>query len=158
MKNRTGQCIFWTPRILSILFLFFLAMFSLDVLDMRLGFWETAAGVLVHNIPTLFLLAALIVSWKHEIVGGVAFTLAGMVYIVWLLKTILGDTPHQWDILSWSFTISGPAFLIGTLFLVGWYRKKRSPGRNGRNSTTARRRKPRSKRRAAYLNSFITHR
>jgi hypothetical protein len=127
MGNRVIRFVYWTPRILSILFLLFLSLFSLDVFDMRLGFWETVAGLLVHNIPSFTLLIVLVVSWKHEIVGGVAFTLAGMVYIVWLLKTILGDTPHQWDILSWSFTIAGPAFLIGTLFLVGWYRKKKEP-------------------------------
>ena len=127
MENRTSRVIYWTPRILSILFLFFLAMFSLDVLDMRLGFWGTAAGLFMHNIPTLFLLAVLIVSWKHEIVGGVAFILAGMAYIVWLLKTILGDIPHQWDMPLLVLTIAGPAFLIGTLFLVGWYRKKKEP-------------------------------
>jgi hypothetical protein len=127
MENRTGRVIYWTPRVLSILFLLFLALFSLDVFDTDLGFWGTVAGLFMHNIPALVLLAVLIVSWKHEIVGGVVFILAGMVYIVWLLKTILGDTPHQWDILSWSFTISGPAFLIGTLFLVGWYRKKKEP-------------------------------
>ncbi len=100
-------------------------MFSLDVFDMDLGFWGTVAGLLMHNIPTFILLAVVIVSWKREIVGGVAFILAGMAYIAVLLKTILENQPHQWYMLSWSLVIAGPAFLIGILFIVGWYKKKK---------------------------------
>ena len=125
MENKAGRAIYWTPRILSILFLLFLAMFSLDVFDMDLGFWGTIAGLFMHNIPTFILLAVVIVSWKREIVGGVAFILAGIAYIAVLLKTILENQPHQWYMLSWSLVIAGPAFLIGILFIVGWYEKKK---------------------------------
>ena len=125
MENRVTRFVYWTPRILSILFLLFLAMFSLDVFDMDLGFWGTIAGLFMHNVPTLILLAVVIVSWKREIVGGVAFILAGIAYIAVLLKTILENQPHQWYMLSWSPVIAGPAFLIGILFIIGWYEKRK---------------------------------
>jgi hypothetical protein len=128
--KRANQTIYWAPRILSILFLLFLALFSLDVLDMNLGFWGTIVGLFMHNIPAFILLIILIVSWKREIVGGVVFILAGIAYIVGILKTILENSPHQWYMLTWSLIIAGPAFLIGILFIVGWYRKKKELKRN----------------------------
>ena len=128
MKNRADRIIFWAPRILAMLFTAFLSLFSLDVLDMGLSLRETAVGLLMHNIPSLVLLAVLIVSWKHEIVGGVVFILAGTAYVAGLLVTILANSPRQWYMLSWAPSIAGPAFLIGILFTVGWYKKRKGPG------------------------------
>lgn len=125
MKKNISKFVYWAPRILSILFILFLMLFSLDVFDMKLGFWGTIVGLLMHNIPALILLAVLIISWKHEIVGGIAFILAGLLYITVLLVSILRIPPHQWFMLSWVLPISGPAFLTGILFLIGWSKKKR---------------------------------
>ena len=113
--------IFWAPRILSIIFILFLALFSLDILDGNYGFWGTILGLFMHNIPSLILLAVLLISWKYEIVGGIAFILAGLLYIY---LTIFRNDPFEWYYLSWSMIISGPAFLIGILFLIGWFKKK----------------------------------
>jgi hypothetical protein len=121
-KRKVGKFIYWTPRILSIAMLCFLALFSLDVFDMKLNFWGTVLGLLVHNIPVFVLLAALIVSWKREIVGGIIFNLAGLTYIY--LALVRGNVP--WYIaLSWSTIIAGPLFLIGILFIVNWVQKKK---------------------------------
>ena len=125
MKKKISKFVRWTPRILSIAFILFLMLFSLDIFDMKLGFWGTIAGLFMHNIPALFLLIILIISWKHEIVGGIVFILAGILYIARLLMTILMNPPPQWYMLSWSLTIAGPAFLIGILFLIGWFKKKK---------------------------------
>jgi len=125
MRKKIGKFVYWTPRLLSILFILFLMVFSLDIFDMNLGFWGTILGLFMHNIPALLLLIILIISWKHEIVGGIAFILAGMLYIAMLLVNILTNPPPQWYVLSWSATIAGPAFLIGILFLVNWFKKKK---------------------------------
>jgi hypothetical protein len=125
MKMKTDNLIYWSPRILSILFLLFLAMFSLDVFDMDLGFWGTAVGLFMHNVPTFILLVVLILSWRREIVGGVVFILAGIIYIAMTLKTILENPPPQWDRLTFSPIIAGPAFLIGILFIIGRHKKKK---------------------------------
>jgi hypothetical protein len=122
--RKVGKFTYWTPRILSILFICFLAMFSLDVFSPGLGFWQIALGLLMHNIPTLFLLAVLIVSWKHEIVGGIVFILAGFLYIAILMINAFRNS-FQWYMISWSAMIAGPAFLIGILFLVNWFKKKK---------------------------------
>jgi len=75
----------------------------------------------MHNIPALVLLVVLLISWKHEIVGGIAFILAGLLYVVWVLM----KRPFEWYYLSWIVQISGIAFLIGILFIIGWNKKRK---------------------------------
>ena len=120
MKERVGKVLYWTPRILSILFVIFLSLFSLDVFGNGYTFWQTVLGLLIHNIPSLILLVIVIISWKHEIVGGIAFIIAGLLYIVLLLTS----SSFEGYMLSWSMIIFGPAFLIGILYLLNWRRKR----------------------------------
>ena len=121
MEKKIGKFVYWTPRILSIVFIFFLALMSLDVFSSELSFWQIVVGLLMHNIPAFILLVVLLISWKYEIVGGIAFILSGLLYTVILM--ILN--PFEWYMLSWSLQISGIAFLIGILFLIGWFKKKK---------------------------------
>lgn len=114
------KLIYWAPRIMSILFILFLALFSLDVFGNGYSFWDTILGLLMHNIPVFILTIILIISWKYEIVGGIAFCLAGLIYIILLLT----GPNFEWYMLSWSLTISGPAFLAGILFFIGWFKKR----------------------------------
>jgi hypothetical protein len=94
-------------------------MFSLDVFEQELTPMQLAIGLFIHNIPALILLILLIISWKYEILGGIVFISAGLIYI--LLLTL--SSRFEWYMLSWSAIISGPAFLIGILFLIGWRKK-----------------------------------
>ena len=119
MPKKISKFVYWTPRILSILFILFLAVFSFDVFDEGLGFWGTIVGLLIHNIPSFVLLAVTLVAWKREIVGAVAFVLAGLTYIA-LLPT---RGSFEWYMIAWVLEISGPAFLIGFLYWLNW--KKR---------------------------------
>jgi hypothetical protein len=122
MKKNINKFIYWTPRILGIIFILFLMMFSLDIFQPGLTVWQIIIGLFMHNIPALILLIFLIISWKHEIVGGIVFILAGLLYI-FLLAT---SSHFEWYMLIWSLTISGPAFLVGILFLINWFKKKNS--------------------------------
>jgi len=123
MEKKINRFIYWTPRILSIIFILFLAMFSLDVFDMKLGFWETALGLFMHNIPVFVLSIVLLISWKHEIVGGITFILAGTLYIVMVLMNMLRNS-FEWYMVSWILIVAGPAFLIGVLFITNWRKKQ----------------------------------
>ena len=123
MKKKISPFVYWVPRILSILFIIFLVLMSLDVFDGDYGFWGTVVGLFMHNIPAMILLIVLIISWKHEIVGGIVFMLAGILYMAMILMNIV-KTGFEWYYLVWALQISGIAFFIGILFLVGWFRKK----------------------------------
>jgi hypothetical protein len=120
MQERINKFVYWTPRILSIIFICFLALFSLDIFGNGYNFWQTIVGLFMHNIPSMILIVILIISWKREIVGGIVFILAGLLYIIMLLKG--GIEPYQ---IFWILPISGPAFLIGVLFLMNWKKKNK---------------------------------
>lgn len=123
VKKRVSKFIFWAPRIFSIIFICFLALMSLDVFGLGLGVWQTMGALLIHNIPVFILIIFLAISWKYEIVGAVTFILAGLLYILMILKNIF-TAGFEWYYLSWAIQISGMAFFIGILFLIGWFRKK----------------------------------
>ena len=116
--KKISKFVYWAPRILAIIFILFLSLFSLDIFDMKLSFWGTILGLFMHNIPSIILTIILIISWKYEIVGGIAFILAGLLYIA-----VLMQNPFEWYRLSWAVQISGIAFLIGILFLINWKKK-----------------------------------
>jgi len=123
MEKGINKFIYWTPRILSIIFICFLALFSLDVISPELSFWQIVVGLLMHNVPAFILLIVLLISWKHEIVGGIVFILAGISYVVMILMNALSNS-FEWYMVSWILTIAGPAFLIGILFIVNWLKKR----------------------------------
>ncbi|MDD3214250.1 MAG: hypothetical protein PHY64_11280 [Eubacteriales bacterium] len=124
-NEKTGKILYWAPRVLSMIFFAFLTAFSLDVIKLGLNVWQTLLGLFMHNIPSIVLIVLLIIAWRVEIVGAVAFIGAGLLYAV-LMATNVFHTELPWyTALSWSAVISGPAFVIGFLFLINWIRKKK---------------------------------
>lgn len=124
-KKKINKFVFWAPRILSIIFILFLALFSLDIFGNNYTFWETVLGLFMHNIPSIILLVVLLISWKHEIVGAIAFSFAGLLYCLMLLITVSMDNNFRWFMLSYPLIIAGPAFLIAYLFWKNWTAKKK---------------------------------
>ena len=114
INKKVPKWMYWTPRIASIVMLLFLAIFSFDVFEEGLGFWGTALGLFMHNLPVIILAVVLWISWKREIVGGIAFILAGLLYTI-----------SKINALPYSLIIAGPLFAIGILFLMNWKRKKK---------------------------------
>ncbi|MBU2576484.1 MAG: hypothetical protein KKF50_02070 [Nanoarchaeota archaeon] len=111
--------LYWTPRILSIIFILFISMFSLDIFEMNLGFWGTIVGLFMHLIPSFVLIIILIFAWRYEWLGGVVFILAGVFYMTMLLL----NSSFEWYMLSWIAIISGPAILIGILWFLSWTKR-----------------------------------
>jgi len=120
MKKKVSKFVYWFPRIASTIFILFLTLFSLDIFGNSYGFWGTVLGLLIHNIPSIVLLIILLISWRYEIVGGIAFILSGLLYIILLMRN-----PFEWYLLSWTIQISGSAFLIGIFFLINWFKKNK---------------------------------
>jgi len=78
----------------------------------------------MHNIPSMILSIILIISWKYEIVGGISFIMVGILYIAVILIHII-KTGFELYYLAWAIQISGIAFFVGILFLIGWHKKKK---------------------------------
>jgi len=119
--KKVGKFLYWTPRIVSIMFILFLMLFSLDVFEGNYGFWGTILGLFMHNIPALCLFITLLIAWKHEWVGGFVFTLGGVLYIILSINRVQGYLA-----LAWSLQIAGPAFIIAGLFFANWLLKKKT--------------------------------
>lgn len=121
METKVSKFVYWTPRILSIIFITFLALMSLDVFDMELSFWQAIGALFMHSIPALILLIVLLISWKREIVGGIIFILAGFAYIISVAINV-----DDWRMaLAWSIQIAGVAFVIGGFFIANWIKKRK---------------------------------
>ena len=114
MPKVLKQFLFLTPRILSILFVLFLSLFALDVFGEGYGFWKTALALLIHLIPSLVLVAALVLAWRWEWVGAL---FAG--FGIWYLVNARGVSPVLYYVI-----FAGIPFLVGILFLLGWFTRK----------------------------------
>ena len=117
MSNSSKRLLFWAPRIFSILLIVFLSLFALDVFNEGLGFWKTLLALAIHLVPSLVLIAALIVAWRWEWVGAAIYAGAGALYVVTLLPRRLPPPPIK---LQWIAIIALPAFAIAVLFLANW--------------------------------------
>jgi hypothetical protein len=111
LKKSTALILFWTPRILTILFALFLSIFALDVFGEGAGLWRTLLALFMHLIPTFLIIIFLVLAWRWEWIGAVVYIIFGFLYIF----MAFGRFP-----LSVYFTISGPLFLVGILFLLNW--------------------------------------
>lgn len=126
MANQKRNLLFWAPRILSILFILFLAMFSLDVFESGYGFRDTLFALFMHNIPSLILTIAVIISWKREMVGAITFALAGLAYVVLITGSSIASGRFEPYMITWPFIIAGPAFVVSFLFYLNWRNKRKS--------------------------------
>jgi hypothetical protein len=120
MKTNLKRLLFWTPRILCMLFAIFIGLFAADVFGEQLGFWKTLLALLLHLIPTGIVLAVLALSWRREWVGGILFMALGVLYLA-----------RFWGRFHWSayLCISGPLLLLGVLFFLNWiYRRELRTG------------------------------
>jgi hypothetical protein len=106
---------YWGPRLLGIGAILFMLIFSLDCFDEGTSFEQVLMCFLMHNIPALICLAALIVAWKWELAGGILFVLffiAGTIFF----KSFTGN--------PWSLLVISPLLLTGILFIVYHYTQK----------------------------------
>lgn len=105
-----SKIVYWSPRILSIIFILFLSLFAFDVFNEYRG-WNIIPALFIHLIPSFVLLVLTIIAWKHDLVGMSVFFLAAISYV------LMVGFHHHW---SWYASISGPAVIIGILYFISW--------------------------------------
>ncbi|MEZ4712947.1 MAG: hypothetical protein R3A44_37505 [Caldilineaceae bacterium] len=113
-KYPLKQFIFWTPRILGILFALFVGIFALDVFGAGYGFWSAIAAFLIHLMPVYVLLAGLAIAWRWPWVGALIF----MGFAGWYLMQAWGQFP-----VSVYLVMAGVPFVVGVLWLLDWLYK-----------------------------------
>ncbi|HSN75409.1 MAG TPA: hypothetical protein VL334_10045 [Anaerolineae bacterium] len=121
VSPRLAKVIHWAPRIAAILIILFISLFSLDVFSMDAPPLELLGGFLIHNIPSIAMLALLIVAWKRPAVGFVAFLVAGALFAFFFVR----DAESLPNLLIFVF----PILLIAGLFYADWkWLKPQPPG------------------------------
>lgn len=115
MNKNLRKILTWTPRILMILFIGFLSLFSLDVFSEDWSIQEKIVGFFMHNLPALILLLLLIVSWKREKIGGIIFLIMGICFFFAF---------DAYESIPAFFFVSFPLLLIGGMMLVGSHYKE----------------------------------
>jgi len=110
MKTST-KALFWAARILCILAILFISLFTLDSFASDQTFWQNTAAFLMHLIPSFVLLAILIIAWKWELIGGVIFILA------FIAGTIFFNSfSGNWG----SLIVISPFLITGILFIADY--------------------------------------
>jgi hypothetical protein len=125
MKTST-KVIQWTPRILCILAILFVSLFALDSFSSDRTFIQNVLALLMHLLPSIVLLAVLILAWKWERAGGIVLTILGVVWLVAVFH--LNYTVRQFSLIQSLINVSLlclPFILSGILFIMSYYRKKK---------------------------------
>ena len=104
-----SKILYWIPRILTILSILFMTMFSFDVFGGNESFGMKMLGFLIHNIPVLILIAILIIAWKWEVAGGALFILASITGTLFF---------HSFSGNPGSLIVISPFLLTGILFIL----------------------------------------
>lgn len=94
------KVLYWSPRILAILFIAFISMFALDVFTEPS--WPLA--LLMHLLPSVVLIILTILSWKKNFAGAIIFFVFGL-FTTWFTHF---ESP----------VVVIPIFIISILFFI----------------------------------------
>ena len=72
-KIRSSPFLSWLPRILGVFLIFIFGVFSLDSFSGDVAGLTKVCNFLIHNIPTIVIMIALLFSWKNNRRGAVLF-------------------------------------------------------------------------------------
>ena len=70
----SDKVFYWIPRILAILAILFMMMFSLDCFEGGIA-KDMFICFIMHNIPAFIVIIVLVISWKWELIGGILFVI-----------------------------------------------------------------------------------
>ena len=100
----------WSPRIIAILAILFLMMFSLDCFEM--GGRDALICLVMHNIPAFITIAILVIAWKWELIGGILFITASFIGAIYF-----NGFGGNWGVLP----LMAPFLIAGALFIIDYF-------------------------------------
>jgi hypothetical protein len=126
MNKKVNRFVYWTPRILSIVFALFLVIFSFDVFGEGLGFWEVAFAFFMHNIPSIILITLSIIAWKRELVGAIGFGIFAVLFIILSAVRMMSesDVSPPLSAVIGPLILTVPTVLVAVLYYLNWHKKK----------------------------------
>lgn len=105
----TLKILYWFPRILAILSILVMLLFSFDSFGGDVPAGKQILGFLMHNIPVFVLIIILVIAWKYEVIGGALFIIAFIALGIFF-KSFSGNPA--------SLIIIAPLLIAGALFIL----------------------------------------
>jgi len=100
-------------------------MFALDAFQPNMTIWEQIRDFLMHLIPSFILLIFLLFSWKYELIGGIIFTLIGLILSPFIFNHNYAMNQSVGMSLGIITAITFPFILVGVLFIWSHFLKKK---------------------------------
>lgn len=117
----------WSPRIICILAILFISLFAADSFDPELTIRQQLGAFFIHLIPSIVLLSFLIVAWKWELIGSIIFTVIGLGLSPFIFMHNYNMNHSVGVSLIIILMITFPFVVVGILFIISHYMKKRLP-------------------------------
>ena len=125
MKEST-RIYHWLPRIICMLAILFISLFATDAFSPGLTIWQQLGAFIIHLIPSFILLAFLIVAWKWEYIGGIIFIIIGLGLSPFVFVHNYKMNHSIWMSIFIIMIITVPFVIVGGLFIVSHFKKKKS--------------------------------
>lgn len=123
--NTSAKVIYWLPRIICILAILFISLFAADAFDHGENIWQKIGDFLMHLVPSFILLVFLVVAWKWELIGGIIFVIIGIVFSPFIFMHNYKMNDSIGISLGTIMLITFPFIVVGVLFLLSyWFKKK----------------------------------
>ncbi|MCK5401930.1 MAG: hypothetical protein KAJ28_09885 [Flavobacteriaceae bacterium] len=123
--TRSTKVLYWSPRIVCILAILFVSLFAFDAFTPELTFWQQIGAFIMHLIPSFILLILLIISWKWEFIGGIIFTVIGFGLSPLVFIHNYNMNHSVWMSLGIISLITIPFAIVGILFILSHFRRKK---------------------------------
>ncbi len=109
MKKRGNNLLYWKPRVLALIYIIILSLFSLEVFRFNYTLSEFVTAFFLSLSPALVIGFFLVIAWRMEELGGSLFILLGIILFLRYSRSQSYLT---------NFLIAAPLILIGMLFIV----------------------------------------
>jgi hypothetical protein len=100
-------------------------VFALDAFEPGQTIWQQLLAFIIHLIPSIILIALLIVAWKWEKTGGIILSIVGLVIGFFLFRGNYRHNHSLWSSISIVMALAFPFFLSGILFILSNYLKNK---------------------------------
>jgi len=112
-------------------------MFALDAFAPGLTIWQQLGDFFMHLIPSFVLTALLIFAWKWELIGGIILAAFGLGLSPFVF--MINHTRNNLSVgtsLGIVLMITFPFVVVGILFIISHFLKKRNHAESSKESWT----------------------
>jgi hypothetical protein len=105
----------------------FVSLFALDSFAPGMPVWKQIIGFFMHMIPSFVLIVFLMAAWKWELIGGAIFVMIGLGFMPFIYMMNYHMNHSVWMSLSVILAINFPFVVVGLLFILSHFMKRKNP-------------------------------